>query len=211
MWSHLVGLCSSHRLDLTPHIFSSFQVHRDIKPQNLLLMENRADAVLKIADFGFARHLEGASMADTLCGASKEPAHAIFCDHMSLICTSIQRGLAWSCPVCVCVRMVSPHLYLVITISSVCSLVPYPVGLSLHITPSLTLPLRPSPSLTSICPLCPFSGSPLYMAPEILGQNPYNNKADLWSVGAVLFEMVAGRPPFAAQNQVTHFPHSHKH
>jgi serine/threonine-protein kinase ULK/ATG1 len=49
------------------------------------------------------------------------------------------------------------------------------------------------------------------MAPEILGQNPYNNKADLWSVGAVLFEMVAGRPPFAAQNQVNHLPHSHKH
>jgi serine/threonine protein kinase len=110
MWSHLVGLCSSHRLDLTPHIFSSFQVHRDIKPQNLLLMENRADAVLKIADFGFARHLEGASMADTLCGTWKEPAHALFCDHFSLMYTSIQRGLAWSCPVCVCVRMVSPHL-----------------------------------------------------------------------------------------------------
>ncbi len=87
-------------------------VHRDIKPQNLLLTENSPRAVLKIADFGFARHLEGTSMAETLCG------------------------------------------------------------------------------------------SPLYMAPEILSQNQYNAKADLWSVGAVLFEMVAGRPPFAAQNQV---------
>jgi serine/threonine protein kinase len=45
-------------------------------------------------------------------------------------------------------------------------------------------------------------GSPLYMAPEILSQNQYNAKADLWSVGAVLFEMVVGRPPFSAQNQV---------
>ena len=88
------------------------QVHRDIKPQNLLLTENRPTAVLKIADFGFARHLEGTCMAETLCG------------------------------------------------------------------------------------------SPLYMAPEILSQNQYNAKADLWSVGAVLFEMVAGRPPFAAQSQV---------
>ena len=32
-------------------------------------------------------------------------------------------------------------------------------------------------------------GSPLYMAPEILTYKPYNSKADLWSVGIILFEM----------------------
>lgn len=32
-------------------------------------------------------------------------------------------------------------------------------------------------------------GSPLYMAPEILSFKRYDAKADLWSVGAVLFEM----------------------
>jgi len=36
-------------------------------------------------------------------------------------------------------------------------------------------------------------GSPLYMAPEILGQKPYNSNADLWSTGTVLFEMIAGK------------------
>lgn len=45
-------------------------------------------------------------------------------------------------------------------------------------------------------------GSPLYMAPEILRYEKYDAKADLWSVGAVLFEMVAGRPPFRANNHV---------
>lgn len=36
-------------------------------------------------------------------------------------------------------------------------------------------------------------GSPLYMAPEILFCQPYDAKADLWSVGAILFEMLVGR------------------
>eukprot|EP00538_Stauroneis_constricta_P000225 CAMPEP_0119562238 /NCGR_PEP_ID=MMETSP1352-20130426/19843_1 /TAXON_ID=265584 /ORGANISM="Stauroneis constricta, Strain CCMP1120" /LENGTH=1031 /DNA_ID=CAMNT_0007610597 /DNA_START=126 /DNA_END=3221 /DNA_ORIENTATION=- len=112
-------------------------IHRDIKPQNLLLTgplpldeindpERSPDAEkhrrlanfptdqfqLKIADFGFARHLQTASLAETLCG------------------------------------------------------------------------------------------SPLYMAPEILQHQQYDAKADLWSVGTVLFEMVTGRPPFNGENHI---------
>ncbi len=45
-------------------------------------------------------------------------------------------------------------------------------------------------------------GSPLYMAPEILRYEKYDAKADLWSVGTVLFEMMTGRPPFRASNHV---------
>lgn len=45
-------------------------------------------------------------------------------------------------------------------------------------------------------------GSPLYMAPEILRYEKYDAKADLWSVGAVTFEMTVGKPPFRAQNHV---------
>src|SRR6266702_1718040 len=45
-------------------------------------------------------------------------------------------------------------------------------------------------------------GSPLYMAPEILRYEKYDAKADLWSLGAVLYEMSVGRAPFRAQNHI---------
>jgi serine/threonine-protein kinase ULK/ATG1 len=44
-------------------------IHRDLKPQNLLLSTNDSTAVLKIADFGFARLLQPQGMAETLCGS----------------------------------------------------------------------------------------------------------------------------------------------
>ncbi|KAG9091100.1 Serine/threonine-protein kinase [Ceratobasidium sp. 370] len=105
-------------------------IHRDVKPQNLLLAPAASadeyacrgkggwipgpvgTPVLKVADFGFARILPNASMAETLCG------------------------------------------------------------------------------------------SPLYMAPEILRYEKYDATADLWSVGAVVYEAAVGRPPFRAQNHI---------
>ena len=45
-------------------------------------------------------------------------------------------------------------------------------------------------------------GSPLYMAPEILRYEKYDAKADLWSVGTVLYEMMVAKPPFRAANHV---------
>ncbi|KAK6943025.1 Protein kinase domain [Dillenia turbinata] len=87
-------------------------IHRDLKPQNLLLSRNDSSAVLKIADFGFARSLQPRGLAETLCG------------------------------------------------------------------------------------------SPLYMAPEIMQLQKYDAKADLWSVGAILFQLVTGKTPFTGGNQI---------
>eukprot|EP01114_Cavostelium_apophysatum_P014624 TRINITY_DN3839_c0_g1_i2.p1 TRINITY_DN3839_c0_g1~~TRINITY_DN3839_c0_g1_i2.p1 ORF type:complete len:1141 (+),score=357.35 TRINITY_DN3839_c0_g1_i2:191-3613(+) len=41
-----------------------------------------------------------------------------------------------------------------------------------------------------------FPNTPLYAPPELLNHKPYDNKCDLWSVGAILYEMIAGEPLF---------------
>eukprot|EP00667_Euglena_gracilis_P001390 EG_transcript_1392 len=39
-------------------------------------------------------------------------------------------------------------------------------------------------------------GTPLYMAPELVQEQPYNHTADLWSLGCILYELLVGVPPF---------------
>uniref|UniRef100_A0ACD5X130 Uncharacterized protein n=1 Tax=Avena sativa TaxID=4498 RepID=A0ACD5X130_AVESA len=87
-------------------------VHRDLKPQNILLVANSENSILKIADFGFAKFLEPYGLAETLCG------------------------------------------------------------------------------------------SPLYMAPEVMQAQKYDAKADLWSVGIILYQLVTGSPPFNGDSQI---------
>uniref|UniRef100_A0A1Z5LCL9 Serine/threonine-protein kinase ULK3 n=1 Tax=Ornithodoros moubata TaxID=6938 RepID=A0A1Z5LCL9_ORNMO len=41
-------------------------------------------------------------------------------------------------------------------------------------------------------------GSPLYMAPEMLLNNHYDHKVDLWSVGIIMYECFFGSAPYAS-------------
>ena len=63
-------------------------LQRDLKPHNLLLSDASPQAVLKIADFGFARHLQPHGLADTLCGSPLYMAPEILQHHRYLLVPS---------------------------------------------------------------------------------------------------------------------------
>jgi fused-like protein len=86
------------------HLHSLKIIHRDMKPQNILIAEKGA---VKICDFGFARALS----------------------QTTLVLTSVK-------------------------------------------------------------------GTPLYMAPELVQEQPYDEKVDVWALGVILYELYHGKPPF---------------
>ncbi|CAD8147889.1 unnamed protein product [Paramecium octaurelia] len=45
-------------------------------------------------------------------------------------------------------------------------------------------------------------GSPLNMAPEVLNNQEYDSKADIWSIGTCFYELLFGKSPFTATNMV---------
>ncbi|KAB0794350.1 hypothetical protein PPYR_11189 [Photinus pyralis] len=44
--------------------------------------------------------------------------------------------------------------------------------------------------------LTSIKGTPLYMAPELVEEHPYDHNADLWSLGCIIYELLVGTPPF---------------
>ena len=44
------------------------------------------------------------------------------------------------------------------------------------------------------------TGTPYYASPEVWNDNPYSYKSDLWSIGCVIYELCALRPPFQGKD-----------
>ncbi|XP_032327271.1 serine/threonine-protein kinase ULK1 isoform X2 [Camelus ferus] len=43
-------------------------------------------------------------------------------------------------------------------------------------------------------------GSPMYMAPEVIMSQHYDGKADLWSIGTIVYQCLTGKAPFQASS-----------
>ena len=44
-------------------------------------------------------------------------------------------------------------------------------------------------------------GTPMYMAPELVNNDDYTEKVDVWALGCIVFILLTGQPPFYGENK----------
>ena len=48
-----------------------------------------------------------------------------------------------------------------------------------------------------------FQGSILYSSPEVVNNQQYTDKSDIWSFGCIIYELISSTPPFSGDNLLT--------
>ncbi|KAL2250474.1 UNVERIFIED_CONTAM: Serine/threonine-protein kinase ATG1c [Sesamum indicum] len=175
-------------------------IHRDLKPQNLLLSTDGDNCILKIADFGFASICT--KMFLTMLNMQPVPLDIWPGRNKRNLLMQLSAALSFIFMMDLISKL--PESFEMIA--------PYPSSntgsrsvVSSGLGSTSILQKIPFPSARSLQPrglaetLC---GSPLYMAPEIMQLQKYDAKADLWSVGTILYQLVTGKTPFTGSNQI---------